>query len=384
MGCTSHNYKQENKVTNNKKRENVKVKNYSIAVIPGDGIGKEVTPEGIKILKAAEECFGSFCLSFDQFPWGCEYYLANGLMMPNDGLKILESYDAIYFGAVGFPSVADHISLRGLRLAICQGFDQYANVRPSYLLPGVTGPLRDRGPGEIDFLVIRENTEGEYSGAGGRAHSGHELEVAVETSVFTKKGTERIIRFAFDESQKRPRKKLISASKSNAQEHIFNLWDEVFLQISSEFPEVETERVLIDALAARFVLLPDSLDVVVASNLFADILTDLGGAISGSLGLAPSANLNPEKKYPSMFEPIHGSAPDIYGRNIANPIAMIWSGAMMLDFLGESLAADLITGAIKDAVADNTVITPDLGGQANTTEVGDYIKSKIFLSALGC
>lgn len=343
---------------------------YQIAVIPGDGIGQEVTPAGLRVLEAVAQVTGSFRLETQSFPWGCDYYLQHGRMMADDGLKTLESFEAIYFGAVGFPTVPDEISLRQLRLAICQGFDQYANLRPAYLLPGVNGPLKRDA---IDFIVVRENTEGEYSGAGGRAHRGLSLEVATQTAIFTRAGVERVIRYAYELARSRPRKRLVSATKNNAQEHIFTLWNEIFAEIGQEYPDVTTEQVLIDALAARFVLRPDTLDVVVASNLFADILTDLGGAISGSMGMAPSSNLNPERRYPSMFEPVHGSAPDIFGKGIANPIAMIWCGAMMLDFLGQSEAATLIVDAIKSVTAAGTVLTPDIGGRANTTEVTDAI-----------
>jgi tartrate dehydrogenase/decarboxylase/D-malate dehydrogenase len=346
---------------------------YRIAVIPGDGIGQEVTPEGLKALNAAAEVAGGFRLAYETFPWGCERYLAHGALMPADGLQILADFDALYFGAVGWPSVPDHVSLWGLRLPICQGFDQYANLRPSVLLPGVPGPLRDKAPGDIDFVVVRENTEGEYAGAGGRGHRGLPLEVAVETAIFTRAGVERVIRYAFALAAGRPRKRLASVTKSNAQRFAMTLWDEVFETVAAEYPSVATERVLVDAMAARFVLKPESLDVVVASNLFADILTDLGGAVVGGLGLAPSANLNPERRYPSMFEPVHGSAPDIFGRGIANPIAMIWSGALLLDFLGEQAAANLIVRAIHAVTAAGRVRTPDLGGQATTAQMGDAI-----------
>ncbi len=354
---------------------------YRIAVIPGDGIGQEVMPEGLKALNVAAEIAGGFRLEYTTFPWGCEHYLAHGALMPPDGLKILADFDAIYFGAVGWPSVPDHVSLWGLRLPICQGFDQYANLRPSVLLPGAPGPLRDKQPGAIDFVVVRENTEGEYTGAGGRAHRGLPLEVAVETAIFTRAGTERVIRYAFELARRRPRRRLTSATKSNAQRFAMTLWDDIFDAVAAEYPDVTTERVLVDALAARFVLKPESLDVVVASNLFADILTDLGAAVVGGLGLAPSANLNPERRYPSMFEPVHGSAPDIFGRGIANPIAMIWSGAMMLDFLGEGAAADLIGRAIRDVMAAGRVRTPDLGGRATTVEMGDAIAAALRAAA---
>ncbi len=344
-----------------------------IALIPGDGIGQEVAPEGVRVLNAIGELTGAYRLHFDSFPWGCEYYLAHGEMMPKDGLKTLEPFDAIYFGAVGFPTVPDHISLRGLRLPICMGFEQYVCYRPSQLLPGIPSPLAGKKVGDIDFVVIRENTEGEYAGAGGRAHRGLPIEVAVETSVFSRVGVERIIRYAFQLAQSRPRQRLISATKSNAQQHSLTFWDEIFDQVAKEFPPVTTERVLIDALAARFVLRPESLDVVVGSNLFGDILTDLGGAICGSLGIAASGNINPQLNYPSMFEPVHGSAPDIFGKGIANPIAMIWCGAMMLEFLGFKPAADLILDAIKGVTAQRQVLTPDLGGRASTTQVTDAI-----------
>ncbi len=354
---------------------------YNLAVIPGDGIGQEVCPEGLKILNAAAEITGAFQMHYEFFPWGCEYYLKHGQMMAADALKILEPFDAIYFGAVGFPTVPDSVSLHGLRLPICQGFDQYANIRPSLLLPGICSPLHGKEAGDIDFVVVRENTEGEYTGAGGRAHRGLPLEVAVETSIFSRTGVERAIHFAFKLAQNRPRKTLSSVTKSNAQLHTLTLWDEIFEQVSIDYPEVTTERVLVDAMAARFVLHPESLDVVVASNLFADILTDLGGAICGSLGLAASGNLNPERTYPSMFEPVHGSAPDIVGQGIANPIAMVWSGALMLDFLGEKQSADLMMRAIKSVTRERRVLTPDLGGQAKTVEVSHEVVAKMRAAA---
>ena len=350
---------------------------YKNAVIPGDGIGNEVAPEGVKALIQAAKVVGDIRFEFEYFPWGCDYYLSHGKMMADDGLKILKSFSAIYFGAVGFPSIQDSISLRGLRLAICQGFDQYACVRPSILLSGIKGPLRDKESGDIDFIVVRENTEGEYAGAGGRTHKGFSYEVAVQTSVFTRIGVERVIRYAFELAQSRPRKILSSVTKSNAQTYAFCLWDEVFDRTASEYPEVKADRVLIDAMAARFVLRPESLDVVVGSNLFTDILTDLGGAICGSLGLAPSGNINPERRYPSMFEPVHGSTPDIYGKGVANPIAMIWCGVMMVEFLGEAELASLILMAIKSIMEESKVLTPDLGGTSSTFEVGDAVSTRI-------
>jgi tartrate dehydrogenase/decarboxylase / D-malate dehydrogenase len=348
------------------------MRDYRIAVIPGDGIGNEVVPEAIRVLDAACEITASCRLRYEHFPWGCEYYLKHGAMMAADGLETLRRFDAIFFGAVGFPNVPDHVSLRGLRLPICQGFEQYVCYRPSVLLPGVQGPLAGRRPGEIDFVVVRENTEGEYAGAGGRSHRGLPIEVAVETAIFTRKGVERVVRYAFQLARSR-RHRLVSATKSNAQQHAMTLWDEVVEEVNRDFADVKAERVLIDALAARFVLAPESLDVVVASNLFGDILTDLGAAICGSMGLAPSGNINPEREYPSMFEPVHGSAPDIVGKGIANPVAQIASGAMMLEFLGETKAAELVSGAVRGVLGEGRALTPDLGGSARTSQVTDAV-----------
>ncbi len=352
------------------------MRDYTIAVIPGDGIGNEVVPEAVRVLDAAGEIGGSYRLRYEQFPWGCEYYLQHGRMMARDGLDVLRPFDAIFFGAVGFPTVPDHVSLRGLRLPICQGFEQYVCYRPSVLLAGVRSPLAGRQPGDIDFVVVRENTEGEYSGAGGRAHHGLAIEVAVQTAVFTRLGVERVVRYAFELARRR-RRKLVSATKSNAQAHAMTLWDEVAEAVGREFPDVAMERVLVDALAARFVLAPESLDVVVGSNLFGDILTDLGAAICGSMGLAPSGNINPEREYPSMFEPVHGSAPDIVGRGVANPVAQIESGAMMLEHLGEKAAAGLVSGAVRAVLAEGRVVTPDLGGKARTSEVTEAVLARM-------
>jgi len=353
-------------------------KGYRIAVIPGDGIGEEVAPEGCRVLRAIEQVAGDFHLHFEEYPWGSEYYLRHGRLMPEDALKTLEGYDAIYFGAVGMPgTVPDHVTLWGLLLPIRKGFEQYVNVRPTRLLPGLVGPLRNKGPEDIDFVCVRENTEGEYSGVGGRVHGGKPYEVALQTSVFTRQAVERVIRFSFELARKRSRKKLSSVTKSNACQYTMVLWDEIFSELAAEYPDVQTEKWHVDAMAARFITHPETLDVVVASNLFADILTDLGGALQGSLGMAPSANLNPERRWPSMFEPVHGSAPDIAGKGIANPIAMIWSGALMLEFLGEEHSADLIMSAIERVTARGKTLTPDVGGTSKTTEVAEAIIREI-------
>jgi tartrate dehydrogenase/decarboxylase / D-malate dehydrogenase len=339
------------------------VKSYRIAAIPGDGIGNEVIPAGIEVLRKVAE---GFALSFEHFDWSSKRYHDTGRYIPEGGLEKLKSFDAIFFGAVGAPDVPDHLSLWGLRLPICQGFDQYANVRPARLLPGISSPLA-KGK-EIDWVIVRENTEGEYSGAGGRVHTGLSNEVALEVSTFTRSGVERVHRFAFELARKRPRKHLTLVTKSNAQRHGMVLWDEVFFGLQPQYPDVKTDRILVDAMTTRMVLNPSAIDTVVASNLHADILSDLAAALSGSLGIAPTANLNPERRFPSMFEPIHGSAFDITGKGVANPIATFWTASMMLEHLGEAKAAARIMKAI-EAVTAARVFTPDLGGSARTRDV---------------
>jgi len=339
------------------------VKTYRVAAIPGDGIGNEVIPAGIEVLEKLQD---DFRLEFEHFDWSSKRFQQTGRYIPEGGLQKLKTFDAIFFGAVGAPDVPDHLSLWGLRLPICQGFDQYANVRPARLLPGVTSPMKN---GEkIDWVIVRENTEGEYSGAGGRVHTGLENEVAVEVSTFTRSGVERIHRFAFELARKRPRKHLTLVTKSNAQRHGMVLWDEIFYAVAKGFPDVKTERILVDAMTTRMVLNPAAIDTVVASNLHADILSDLAAALSGSLGIAPTANLNPERRYPSMFEPIHGSAFDIMGKGIANPIATFWTAAMMLEHLGETRSAARLMKAVETVTAKK-VFTPDLGGSARTRDV---------------
>ncbi|MGH8708508.1 MAG: tartrate dehydrogenase, partial [Burkholderiales bacterium] len=342
------------------------MKSYRIASIPGDGIGNEVIPAGIEILRtlAAKE---GFQVAFEHFDWSSERYKRTGAYIPEGGLEKLKTFDAIFFGAVGAPDVPDHVSLWGLRLPICQGFDQYANVRPSRVLPGVTSPLvgvQGKSASDIDWVIIRENSEGEYSGSGGRVHQGLPEEIATETSVFTRSGVERIHRFAFELAKKRPRKLLTLVTKSNAQRHGMVLWDEIFYEVAKQYPEVKTDRILVDAMTTRMVLKPASLDTIVASNLHADILSDLAAALSGSLGIAPTANLNPERKFPSMFEPIHGSAFDITGKGVANPIATFWTASMMLEHLGEAKAAARVMRAVEKVTAAR-IFTPDLGGRAS-------------------
>ena len=341
---------------------------HSIAVIAGDGIGKEVTPAALTVVAAVAARHG-FTVTTTDPPWGCEYYLAEGRMMPADGLEQLRAADAIYLGAIGAPTVPDHVSVWELILPIRQRFEQFVNLRPMRLLAGVPGPLRDRGPADIDWVCVRENSEGEYAGLGGRLHRGTPHEVAEQTGLFTRRGIDRVVRYACELAMARPRKLLASATKSNALQHSMVLWDEVVDDVARDFPALTIRTYHVDALAARMVTHPQTLDVMVASNLFGDILTDLGAAVSGSLGVAPGANLNPSREHPSMFEPIHGSAPDIAGRGIANPIGAIWAAALMLDHLGEGDAGREMVGALERVLADGRVRTPDLGGTATTADM---------------
>jgi len=348
---------------------------YKLAVIPGDGVGKEVINEGVRVLDyLAEQSNNQFSFEYDYFPWGCEYYLENGKMMAEDGLEKIKNHDAIYFGAVGYPGVPDHVSLWGLRIAICQGFDQWANIRPVEFLPNVKAKLNHPNTDDLNWVLVRENTEGEYSGIGGRNFTGRGTgnEVAVQSSVFTEKGCERVIRYAFELARTRNRKKVTSVTKSNAQQYGMVLWDEVFERVSKDYPDVETDKWLVDAMAAQFVLHPEDLEVVVASNLLADILSDLGSALAGSLGIAASANLNPDDRYPSMFESVHGSAPDIAGKGIANPIGTIGSAALLLDHLGLKKEASSVNKAIRKATQSG-VLTVDMGGRTSTKEMTDTI-----------
>ena len=346
-----------------------------VAVIPGDGIGGEVLTEGMKALEAAAAIDGGLRFEWTHFPWSCQYYLEHGEMAPPDFLSTLRDFDLIYLGAVGYPGVADHVSLWGLLIPIRRGFQQYINLRPTKLLRGVVSPLRGKEPGDVDFLVVRENTEGEYSNSGGIIHAGQPHEVCIQNSVFTRVGTERVMRYAFELARKR-KKKLTSATKSNGISITMPYWDSIFARLGQEYPDVQISQYHIDALCAYFVLRPESFDVVVGSNLFGDILTDLGAAIQGSIGMAPAANLNPEKAYPSMFEPVHGSAPDIAGKGIANPIGAIWTAKMMLDHLGRTELGDRLLSSIEDILAEGRVRTPDLGGRSNTVEVSDAIRQR--------
>lgn len=358
------------------------MKAHRIAVIAGDGIGKEVMPEGLRVVEAAASKF-NIPLEFTTFDWAhCDYYLEHGQMMPSDWFEQLKDFDAIFFGAVGWPEkVPDHISLWGSLIKFRRDFDEYVNLRPVRLMPGIPCPLANRKPGDIDFYVVRENTEGEYSSVGGRMFEGTERETVLQEAVFTRKGVDRILKYAFELAQSRPKKHVTSATKSNGISISMPYWDERVEKMGASYPEVKWDKYHIDILCARFVLSPERFDVVVASNLFGDILSDLGPACTGTIGIAPSANLNPERTFPSLFEPVHGSAPDIYGKNIANPIAMIWSGAMMLDFLGNGDATyrgahDAIMAAIEKALVEGPR-TPDMGGQANTTDVGKAIAAAL-------
>ncbi len=349
---------------------------HSIAVIAGDGIGREVMPEGMRVLEAVAARHG-FSLRWQEYPWSCETWRQSGRMMPEDGIEQLRGHDAIFLGAVGFPGVPDHVSLWGLLIPIRREFHQYVNLRPVRLMPGVRTPLRDRGPEEIDFLVVRENNEGEYSEIGGRMYRGDDAEMAIQSAVFTRHGVDRILRYAFELAQSRPERRLTSATKSNGIVHTMPFWDERVAAVARRYPEVRVDQFHVDILAAQFVLHPDWFDVVVASNLFGDILSDLGPAVAGTIGIAPSANLNPEREHPSMFEPVHGSAPDIAGQHIANPVGQIWSGAMMLEHLGHPEAAAEVVAAIERTLAEGKVRTPDLGGRAGTEDLGRAIAAAL-------
>lgn len=344
------------------------MRELAIAAIGADGIGPEVVDASLEVLAALEQRDDQVRFRVQNFDWGSDYYRRHGVMMPDDGLEQLKGFDSILFGAVGDEKVPDHVTLWGLRLLICQGFDQYANVRPTRVLPGIKSPLRNCQPGQLDWVIIRENSEGEYSGIGGRAHQGHPEEVATEVSIFTRVGVTRIMRYAFEIAQSRPRKLLTVVTKSNAQRHGMVMWDEIAQEVSLDFPDVTWDKMLVDAMTVRMTLKPETLDTIVATNLHADILSDLAGALAGSLGVAPTANIDPERRFPSMFEPIHGSAFDITGKGIANPIASFWSTAQMLDHLDERESAARLMSAIERTTAAG-VLTPDVGGSATTREV---------------
>ena len=345
------------------------MKTYKIACIPGDGIGKEVIPAGQEVLQALAASGAGFNFEFSSFGWGGDWYREHGRMMPDDGLDALRGMDAILFGSAGDPHIPDHVTLWGLRLKICQGFDQYANVRPTRILPGIDGPLKRCQPEDLDWVIVRENSEGEYSGVGGRVHQGHPIEAATDLSMMTRAGVERVMRFAFKLAQSRPRKLLTVITKSNAQRHAMVMWDEIALQVSKEFPDVTWDKELVDASTARMINRPASLDTIVATNLHADILSDLAAALAGSLGIAPTGNIDPERRYPSMFEPIHGSAFDIMGKGLANPVGTFWSVVMLLEHLGETAAAARVMQAIERVTADAALHTRDLGGMATTAQV---------------
>ena len=353
------------------------MKTYQIACIPGDGIGKEVVPAGQTVLAALASANSTFKFEFETFGWGGDWYRAHSEMMPQNGLEALRGKDAILFGSAGDPHIPDHITLWGLRLKICQGFDQYANVRPTRILPGIDGPLKNCKPEDLNWVIVRENSEGEYSGVGGRAHQGHPIEVATDVSIMTRAGVERIMRFAFKLAASRPRKLLTVVTKSNAQRHAMVMWDEIALQISKEFPGVTWDKVLVDACTDRMVNRPATLDTLVATNLHADVLSDLAAALAGSLGIAPTGNIDPERRYPSMFEPIHGSAFDIMGKGLANPVGTFWSCVMLLEHLGEAAAARTLMAVIEQVTADKTLHTGDLGGTATTDQVTQAVCARI-------
>ncbi|MBS0343405.1 MAG: tartrate dehydrogenase [Proteobacteria bacterium] len=348
------------------------MKTYKIATIPGDGIGKEVVPAGRQVLEAVAAGSG-FGFEFEDFGWGGDWFRQHGAMMPADGLDALKGKDAILFGSAGDPHIPDHITLWGLRLKICQGFDQYANVRPTRILPGIDGPLKRCSPQDLDWVIVRENSEGEYSGVGGRAHQGHPIEVATDVSIMTRAGVERIIRFAFRLAQSRPRKQLTVVTKSNAQRHAMVMWDQIANEVAAEFPDVKWDKELVDAMTARMVNKPATLDTIVATNLHADILSDLAAALAGSLGIAPTGNIDPERRYPSMFEPIHGSAFDIMGQGLANPVGTFWSVVMLLEHLGEHEAAARVMAAVEQVTANPALHTRDLGGTATTAAVTEAV-----------
>ena len=356
------------------------MKTYAIATIPGDGIGKEVVPAGQQVLEALA-ADGTLRFTFENFDWGGDYYRQHGVMMPADGLDALRDKDAILFGSAGDPHIPDHVTLWGLRLKICQGFDQYANVRPTRILPGIDGPLKRCKAEDLNWVIVRENSEGEYSGVGGRVHQGHPIEAATDVSIMTRVGVERILRFAFKHAQSRPRKLLTVITKSNAQRHAMVMWDEIAVQVSRDFPDVTWDKELVDAATARMVNKPATLDTIVATNLHADILSDLAAALAGSLGIAPTGNIDPERRYPSMFEPIHGSAFDIMGKGLANPVGTFWSVVMLLEHLGEHAAAARVMQAIEAVTADPSLHTRDLGGSATTAQVTSAVCARLAATA---
>ena len=357
--------------------EVAQLETHRIAVIPGDGIGVDVVEQGIRVLDAACKIHGA-SLSYTELPWGSDWYFRNGAMMPDDGISTLAEFDAIYLGAVGHPDLQDHITLNGLLLPIRRAFDQYVCLRPAVLHPGASSPLSGYAPGDIDMIVIRENTEGEYANVGGFQYRGFPEEVGIQTAVFTRQGCERVIRFAFELAERRKGKgRVTSITKSNAQGYGMVVWDDAFEAVAAGYPGIETESLLVDAACMEFIRRPESFDVVVGSNLFGDILTDIGGAITGSIGLSASGNIDPERRFPSMFEPVHGSAPDIAGKGIANPIAAILSGAMMLSHLGEDAASGAVEAAALSVLAGGATLTPDLGGSATTAQVGDAVKAAV-------